>query len=276
MFKNEEMEINLGPQHPSTHGVLRVKLRLDGETITHCRPMIGYLHRGVEKICENQTFFQGQVWTDRMDYCSAVANNLGWAEANEKLFGLQAADLMPPTLVSADPNVIVGYVEEWGRGVLKPTDCMAGRGIHILDPRDPNLHSILDTATLRGQRQVVVQQWIEGVEELGDRRVIVLDGEPIGAVRRVASGGDFRCNMAAGALTRADEVTDRDREICARLAPLLRDNGLHFVGLDVIGDYLTEVNVTSPTGLREIDALSGTQLSDRVVEWIETVVEGSA
>ncbi len=78
MFKNEEMEINLGPQHPSTHGVLRVKLRLDGETITHCRPMIGYLHRGVEKICENQTFFQGQVWTDRMDYCSAVANNLGW------------------------------------------------------------------------------------------------------------------------------------------------------------------------------------------------------
>lgn len=88
MFKNEEMEINLGPQHPSTHGVLRVKLRLDGETVTHCRPMIGYLHRGVEKICENQSFFQGQVWTDRMDYCSAVANNLGWAEANEKLFGI--------------------------------------------------------------------------------------------------------------------------------------------------------------------------------------------
>ncbi len=88
MFKNEEMEINLGPQHPSTHGVLRVKLRLDGETIKHCRPMIGFLHRGVEKICENKTFFQGQVWTDRMDYCSAVANNLGWAEANEKLFGI--------------------------------------------------------------------------------------------------------------------------------------------------------------------------------------------
>ena len=92
MFKNEEMEINLGPQHPSTHGVLRVKLRLDGETITHCRPMIGYLHRGVEKICENQTFFQGQVWTDRMDYCSAVANNLGWAEANEKLFGITVSN----------------------------------------------------------------------------------------------------------------------------------------------------------------------------------------
>ncbi|BDU78868.1 NADH-quinone oxidoreductase subunit D [Mesoterricola sediminis] len=88
MFKNEEMEINMGPQHPSTHGVLRLKLKLDGEVITSCRPCIGYLHRGVEKICENKTFFQGQVWTDRMDYCSAVANNLGWAEAVEKLFGI--------------------------------------------------------------------------------------------------------------------------------------------------------------------------------------------
>ena len=88
MFKNEEMEINLGPQHPSTHGVLRVQLKLEGETVRHCKPVIGYLHRGVEKICENKTFFQGQVWTDRMDYTSAIANNLGWAEACEKLFGI--------------------------------------------------------------------------------------------------------------------------------------------------------------------------------------------
>jgi len=82
------MEINMGPQHPSTHGVLRLKLKLSGETVMACRPVIGYLHRGVEKICENKTFFQTQVWTDRMDYCSAVANNLGWAESVEKLFGI--------------------------------------------------------------------------------------------------------------------------------------------------------------------------------------------
>ncbi len=82
------MEINLGPQHPSTHGVLRVHLRLNGETITQCKPIIGYLHRGVEKICENKTYAQGQIWTDRMDYCSAIANNLGWAESCEKLFGI--------------------------------------------------------------------------------------------------------------------------------------------------------------------------------------------
>ena len=88
MFKTEEMEINLGPQHPSTHGVLRVKLRLDGETVVKCTPIIGSLHRGVEKICENKTYFQGQVWTDRLDYVAAVSNNLGWAEAVEKLFGI--------------------------------------------------------------------------------------------------------------------------------------------------------------------------------------------
>ena len=88
MFKHQEMEINMGPQHPSTHGVLRLKLRLDGEVITKCTPCIGYLHRGVEKICENKTFAQGQIWSDRLDYCSAVANNLGWAEASEKLLGI--------------------------------------------------------------------------------------------------------------------------------------------------------------------------------------------
>ena len=88
MFKHQEMEINMGPQHPSTHGVMRLKLKLDGEVITECRPVIGYLHRGVEKICENKTFAQGQIWSDRLDYCSAVANNLGWAEASEKLLGI--------------------------------------------------------------------------------------------------------------------------------------------------------------------------------------------
>ena len=89
VFKSQEMEINMGPQHPSTHGVLRLKLRLEGETVRHCYPMIGYLHRGIEKICENRTFAQGQIYTDRLDYCSAISNNLGWAEAVEKLFGIE-------------------------------------------------------------------------------------------------------------------------------------------------------------------------------------------
>jgi glutathione synthase len=192
----------------------------------------------------------------------------GVRNANEKLFALRAPELGPPTLVSADRQEIRAVVADWGRAVLKPTDWMGGRGVLILDPADPNLCSLLDNATDRGRSQVVVQRWIAAASD-GDRRVIVLDGEPVGVVRRVAGPDDFRCNMATGALPVADSVTERDRVICGRLAPLLRENGLVFAGIDVIGGLLTEVNVTSPTGLREIDALTGSHLAADVVAWAE-------
>jgi glutathione synthase len=202
------------------------------------------------------------------DRTLVVNSPAGVRNANEKLFALRAPELGPPTLVTADRRQIRDTVAAWGKAVLKPTDGMAGRGILILDPADPNLTSILDTATERGQFQVVVQQWLPASAE-GDRRVIVLDGQPMGVVRRVARAGEFRCNMAAGATVVADAITDRDRAICERLAPLLREHGLVFVGLDVIGGRLTEVNVTSPTGLREIDALNGSHLATDIVAWLE-------
>jgi len=192
----------------------------------------------------------------------------GLREANEHLFALRVPELSPPTLVSADARQIRDTVGDWGRAVLKPTDGMAGRGVLILAAGDPNLASIVDTATDRGRVQVLVQQWVPACAH-GDRRVIVLDGTPIGAVRRIAGEDEFRCNMATGAAAVTDSVTDLDRDICAELAPHLRAHGLVFVGIDVIGDRLTEVNVTSPTGLREIDALSGTQLAEDVVAWVE-------
>lgn len=197
-----------------------------------------------------------------------VNSAAGVRNANEKLFGLHVPELMPPSVVTADRAQLVETVRTWGHAVLKPTDGMAGRGILVLQPDDPNLVSILDSATERGQTQVVVQQWIDGVDA-GDRRVIVLDGIPIGVVRRVATGDDFRCNMATGAAPVADTVTDEDRALCERLAPYLELHGLRFVGLDLIGGWLTEVNVTSPTGVREIDALSGTQLAHQIIEWAE-------
>lgn len=193
----------------------------------------------------------------------------GLRNANEKFFALRLPDLGPPTLITADPQAIRRTVTAWGKAVLKPTDGMAGRGILILDPDDPNLVSILETATMRGRCQVVVQKWLPASSD-GDRRVIVLAGRPIGVVRRLARDGEFRCNMAAGATVTADTVTDRDREICERLAPLLDEHGLTFVGIDVIGDRLTEVNVTSPTGIREIDVLSGSCLADEVIGWAES------
>ncbi|MGD9531391.1 glutathione synthase [Pseudonocardia sp.] len=198
----------------------------------------------------------------------------GLRAANEKLFILRFPELVPDTVVTADIGEAVDTVRRWGRAVLKPTDGMAGRGILRLCPGDPNIRSILETATARGRSQVVVQRYLDEAGHHGDRRVIVLDGEPIGVVRRVAAPGEFRCNMAAGADVVADEVTPADKHVCSALAPELARLGLVLAGIDVIGDRLTEVNVTSPTGLREIDALSGTRLPHLVVEHLERAVAG--
>jgi glutathione synthase len=190
----------------------------------------------------------------------------GLRDANEKMFALRLPELGPDTAVSADRDDIINIVEQWGTAVLKPTDGMGGRGILLLRSDDTNLHSILDTATVRGRDHVVVQKYISAAN--GDRRVIVLNGQPLGALRRVATGTEFRCNMATGAAVFEDEVSDRDREICAVLGPELVSRGLYFAGIDVIGGLLTEVNVTSPTGIREIDALSGTRLAGDIIDWV--------
>ncbi|MEJ2861527.1 glutathione synthase [Actinomycetospora flava] len=200
---------------------------------------------------------------------TAVVNEpAGLRDANEHLFGLRFPELCPDTLVTSDVAGIVEATRRWGRAVVKPTDGMAGRGIMLLRPDDPNLRSILESATTRGRDQVVVQRYVAAASE-GDRRVILLDGVPIGAVRRVATGTEFRCNMAVGAVPVADTVTPRDKELCAVIADRLVAHGLTFVGLDLIGDYVTEINVTSPTGVREIDAFDGTRLCDQVIASVE-------
>lgn len=192
----------------------------------------------------------------------------GLRDANEKIFALRLPELCPATLLSACREDIIDTVKHWGTAVLKPTDGMGGRGILLLRAEDPNLRSILDTATQRGRVHVIIQKFVPAVAEAGDRRVILLNGEPLGAIRRMASGGsEFRCNMATGAHVHADTITARDHEICRALAPELLSRGLHFVGIDIIAGLLTEVNVTSPTGIREIDALCGTHLGRDIIAW---------
>jgi len=145
---------------------------------------------------------------------------------------------------------------------------MAGRGILLLRQGDPNLRSILESATGRGRHHVELQAYLHACSD-GDRRLIVMGGEPLGVIRRIASTDDFRCNMAAGAVVQPDEVTDADRALVARIAPTLLDHGLYFVGLDIIGGYLTEINVTSPTGIREIDLWNGQDVGSEIVAWAE-------
>ncbi|MBD2598044.1 glutathione synthase [Nostoc spongiaeforme FACHB-130] len=197
-----------------------------------------------------------------------INNPDGIRRANEKMYALQFREVIPETIVSADKQLIRQFVETKGATVLKPLGNKAGEGILFLQAGDRNFNSIVELSTYQGKLPVMVQTYLPEAKD-GDKRIILLHGEPIGALNRLSSGSDFRNNMAAGGTVAETEITPREHEICTRLADKLRQDGLIFVGIDVIGGYLTEVNVTSPTGVREIDRLSGTRLGHQVIQWVE-------
>ncbi|WP_448268599.1 glutathione synthase [Nostoc sp. DSM 114159] len=188
--------------------------------------------------------------------------------ANEKMYALQFTKAIPETIVSADKQFIRQFMEAKGAAVLKPLGNKAGEGILFLQSGDRNFNSIVELSTLQGKVPVMVQTYLPEAKE-GDKRIILLNGEPIGALNRLSSGTDFRNNMATGGTVAQTQITPREYEICTQLAERLRQDGLIFVGIDIIGGYLTEVNVTSPTGIREIDRLDGTHLGHQVIQWIE-------
>jgi glutathione synthase len=177
----------------------------------------------------------------------------GLRACSEHVFPLRFPDLTPPTIVTADRHAIVSFLEDQKVAVVKPVDGYAGRGVFRLELGDPNLPSLLEATTAHGARAVVVQAFLPEVAD-GNKRIFVVDGEPVGAVYRYPAEGDFRIGAPAAPAA----LSTRDREICARLAPSLRANGLRMAGLDVIGEHLIEVNLTSPGALRKADLLLGT------------------
>jgi glutathione synthase len=197
-----------------------------------------------------------------------INNPAGIRSANEKMYALQFSECIPETIVSANKQVIRQFVEAKEATILKPLGNKAGEGILFLQSGDRNFNSIIELSTLQGQVPVMVQNYLPAAKE-GDKRIILLNGEPIGALNRLSSGSDFRNNMATGGTVAKTVITPREQEICHHLAAKLRQDGLIFVGIDVIGGYLTEVNVTSPTGIREIDRLDATQLAYQVIKWVE-------
>ncbi|MBE9135839.1 glutathione synthase [Nodosilinea sp. LEGE 07088] len=192
----------------------------------------------------------------------------GLRAANEKMYALQFTEAIPETIVSQSKAVIRATVERWGSAVLKPLGGKAGEGILFLQAGDRNLNSMVEISTRQGQEPVMVQTYLPAAKD-GDKRIILLDGEPIGAVNRIPTGSEFRGNMAVGGRIAKADITDRELDICRQLAPTLQRDGLYFVGIDIIGGYLTEVNVTSPTGIREIDRLNDVRLGDQVSTWVE-------
>lgn len=184
----------------------------------------------------------------------------GIRNCSEKMFTLQFSEFITPTLITRSVERIRSFAAEApGRVVLKPWDGNGGRGVLVSRHGDRNLRSMAEVLTAEERSYVIAQHYIEEIAQ-GDKRIILIDGEPVGQMLRVPGTDDHRGNMHVGASVVACDLTPRDQQVCAALGPVLRQRGLLFVGIDMIGDYLTEINVTSPTGIQEINALMGTRL----------------
>ena len=185
-----------------------------------------------------------------------INNPSGLREANEKLYALNFPDAIPPTLVTYEISRLREFlVEQGGEMIVKPLDGHGGEGVFLVGANDRNLGAILETVTQNETRLIMAQRYIPEARK-GDKRLIVLNGEPLGCTLRVPREDEHRGNIHVGGTCVKSPVMARDREICRMLKPRLERDGLYFVGLDIIGDYLTEVNVTSPTGVQEIDRLN--------------------
>ena len=188
--------------------------------------------------------------------------------APEKLFVTQFPELMPPTLITFDPKEIKAFRAEHKDIILKPIYGNAGAGVFHIDPDDENLNSLLDLLAQTVREPLMVQRYIPEIKQ-GDKRIVLIEGEAAGAVNRIPPAGDARANLHVGGRAEKATLSRRDLEICEALGPVLREQGLVFVGIDVIGDWLTEINVTSPTGLQEIDRFDGVCLEARIWDAIE-------
>ncbi|MES2818844.1 MAG: glutathione synthase [Pseudomonadota bacterium] len=190
-------------------------------------------------------------------------------DCNEKLFATQFPHCTPPTLVSRRSDILRQFAKEQRDIILKPLDGMGGSSIFRHREDDPNLSVILETLTAHGTQLIMAQGYLPAIKD-GDKRILMIDGEPVPyCLARIPAAGETRGNLAAGGRGEARPLTEHDRWIAAQVGPTLREKGLLFVGLDVIGEHLTEINVTSPTCIREIDAAFGTRIGEQLMQAIE-------
>ncbi len=198
-----------------------------------------------------------------------VVNDPFWVRnAPEKILVLGFDDLTPPTLIARSLPAIRAFKAEHGDIILKPLYGNGGAGVFRLDPNDRNLAALHELFAGFTREPLIAQKFLPAVAK-GDKRVILVDGAPVGAINRVPAVGETRSNMHVGGRAEPVTLTDRDREICARIGPVLREKGQVFVGIDVIGDWLTEINVTSPTGIQELERFDGTNVAARIWEAVE-------
>jgi glutathione synthase len=195
--------------------------------------------------------------------------------APEKLFATHFDGLMPPTLITSDREAVAAFRAEHREIILKPLFGNGGAGVFHLKPEDDNLNALIELFTGMSREPIMVQRYLPEIRR-GDKRIILIEGEPVGGVLRVPPAGEARANLHVGGRAEKTTLTPRERDICAAIGPALKEQGLLFVGIDVIGDYLTEINVTSPTGIQEINRLDGVTLEKPVWDAIEARHAASA
>ena len=211
---------------------------------------------------------------DLIHPATLVVNDPFWVRnCPEKLLVLQFPDLIPPTMIARDLPTIRAFKAAHGDVILKPLYGNGGAGVFRLDPNDRNLASLHELFVSMSREPLIVQKFLPDVAK-GDKRIILVNGDPVGAINRVPQAGETRSNMHVGGRPEKIGLTARDREICAAIGPVLRDKGQVFVGIDVIGDYLTEINVTSPTGIQELERFDGVNIAARIWEVIEAKRDG--
>ena len=206
---------------------------------------------------------------DRLKPDTLVVNDPFWVRNDpEKLLVLDFPELTPPTTIARNIDTLRAFKEEHGDIILKPLYGNGGAGVFKLNAEDRNLSSLHELFTGFSREPLIVQKYLPAVRK-GDKRVILIDGEAVGAINRVPAEGETRSNMHVGGRPEKVGLTDRDLEICATIGPLLKEKGQVFVGIDVIGDYLTEINVTSPTGIQELERFDGVNIAAKVWDAIE-------
>ncbi|MCG8558112.1 MAG: glutathione synthase [Proteobacteria bacterium] len=278
-------------EHRIDHCLLHELFLRDGRLWAHARPArmlpeaICPIELGIEQqVClhdvdavlirSDPPFDSAYLWAtlmlERLRGQTLVVNDpRGLREANEKLYACWFPELMPETLVTSHSHEIRRFVRDvGGRAVIKPLHGKGGEGVMALFDGDLNQGAIVEATTDSGRRLAIVQRYLPEVTR-GDKRILVLDGEPLGVIARVPQQGELRANIHVGATVVRASLEAADRRIVDSLAPRLRQDGLSFVGLDVIGGRLTEVNVTSPTGIVQMSRLSGSNLPARVMDWLE-------
>ncbi len=206
---------------------------------------------------------------ERIHPKTLVVNDPAWVRNSpEKIFVTEFPDLMPETLITKDLQEVLKFRREFGDIIIKPLYGNGGAGVFHLTSDDRNLTSLLEMFEQMYREPFIAQRYLKDVRS-GDKRIILIDGEPVGAINRVPAESDARSNMHVGGRAEATELTAREKEICARIGPSLKERGFILVGIDVIGDYMTEINVTSPTGIREIKRFGGADLAQLFWDVVE-------